>query len=86
MSTIKHTLDPDGDWIQLTSGNQKESVLVQVISGAIYFCKSDSKPLPDADAHVLSSGPDAFISISTPTVIWVKGIRCLSDSIIVVTE
>ncbi|ECC3214131.1 hypothetical protein S460_23775 [Salmonella enterica subsp. diarizonae] len=85
MSTVKHTLDPDAPWKQLTSGNETQPVLIQVISGGMLFCESTTLPASDAAAHHLTSGPQSFITVTMPTILWVKGSRELSDSIIVVT-
>ncbi|EBP9561183.1 hypothetical protein A3X38_18065 [Salmonella enterica subsp. enterica serovar Florida] len=85
MSTVKHTLDPDAPWKQLTSGNETQPVLIQVTSGGMLFCESATLPASDAAAHHLTSGPQSFIAVTAPTILWVKGLRELSDSIVVVT-
>ncbi|EBR5098877.1 hypothetical protein B2O45_01470 [Salmonella enterica] len=85
MSTVKHTLDPDAPWKQITSGNEKQPVLIQVTSGGMLFCESAILPASDAAAHHLTSGPQSFITVTAPTILWVKGSRELSDSIVVVT-
>lgn len=86
MSTKNHNLDPDDDWMQITDGNQVKPVLLQVISGEIYFCESATKPAPNADAHILSSGPDAFITISAPDSVWCRARKVASPTVIVVTR
>lgn len=85
MSTVSHTLDPDAPWIQITSGNETRPVLIQVTSGGMLFCESATLPASDAAAHHMPAGPQAFISVTAPDVLWVKGSRELSDSVIVVT-
>ncbi|EHV4141488.1 hypothetical protein R7614_001799 [Salmonella enterica] len=85
MSTVKHTLDPDAPWKQLTSGNETQPVLIQVTSGGMLFCESATLPDSSAAAHHLTSGLQSFITVTAPTIIWVKGSKELSDSIIVVT-
>ncbi|EJM3834065.1 hypothetical protein NOH83_004649 [Salmonella enterica] len=85
MSTVKHYLDPDVPWKQITSGNEKQPVLIQVTSGGMLFCESTTLPASNAAAHHLTSGPQSFITVTTPTTLWVKGSRELSESIIVVT-
>ncbi|EBT1697990.1 hypothetical protein CIH92_22370 [Salmonella enterica] len=86
MSTKNHNLDPDDDWMQITDGNQVKPVLLQVTSGEIYFCESATKPAPNADAHILSSGPCSFISITAPDSVWCKARRVISRTVIVVTR
>ncbi|WBQ81094.1 hypothetical protein PEE20_16170 [Salmonella enterica subsp. enterica serovar Bispebjerg] len=85
MSTVSHTLDPDAPWKQITSGNETRPVLIQVTSGGMLFCESATLPASDAAAHHLPAGPQAFISVTAPDVLWVKGSRELSGNIIVVT-
>ncbi|EEJ9456042.1 hypothetical protein FE04_00870 [Salmonella enterica subsp. enterica serovar Infantis] len=86
MSTVKHTLNIDDDWMQITDGNQVKPVLLQVVSGEIYFCESATKPAPNADAHTLSSGPNAFISITAPDSVWCSARKVISQAVIVVTR
>lgn len=86
MPTVRHNLDPDAPWKQITSGNETRPVLIQVASGGILFCESATLPASDAAAHHMPAGPQAFISVTAPDVIWVKGSRELSDSVIVVTS
>lgn len=85
MSTVSYTLDPDSPWKQITSGTEAQPVLVQVTSGGLLFCESATLPASDAAAHHMPAGPNAFISVTSPTILWGKGSRELSDSIIVVT-
>ncbi|EAA6553490.1 hypothetical protein DLB95_24275 [Salmonella enterica subsp. diarizonae] len=85
MSTVSYTLDPDSPWKQITSGTEVQPVLVQVISGGLLFCESATLPATNAAAHHMPAGPNAFISVTAPDVIWVKGSKELSDSVIVVT-
>ncbi|EFQ5899775.1 hypothetical protein HZX00_000769 [Salmonella enterica] len=85
MPTVRYTLDPDASWKKITSGNQKQPVLIQVASGGMLFCESSTLPSSNAAAHHMPAGPQSFISVSAPDVIWVKGSRELSDSVIVVT-
>ncbi len=85
MSTVSYTLDPDSPWIQITSGNEARPVLIQVISGGLLFCESDALPASNAAAHHMPAGPNAFISVTAPDVLWAKGSKELSDSVIVVT-
>ncbi|EDI8720432.1 hypothetical protein GEM17_18515 [Salmonella enterica] len=85
MSTVSHTLDPDAPWKQITSGKEAQPVLIQVTSGGMLFCESTTLPASNAAAHHMPAGPLAFISVTAPDVIWVKGSRELSGSVIVVT-
>ncbi|EEA1387599.1 hypothetical protein GK444_15920 [Salmonella enterica] len=85
MSTVSYTLDPDSPWKQITSGKETRPVLVQVTSGGLLFCESATLPGINAAAHHMPAGPNAFISVTAPDVIWVKGSKELSDSVIVVT-
>ncbi|EEH5170485.1 hypothetical protein GWU81_02670 [Salmonella enterica] len=85
MPTVSHTLDPDAPWKQITSGNETQPVLIQVVSGGMLLCESDTPPASDAAAHHMPSGPQAFAIVTSPTIVWVKGSRELSDSIIIVT-
>lgn len=85
MSTVSYTLDPDASWKKITSGNETRPVLIQVISGGMLFCESAMLPASNAAAHHLVSGPQSFIAVNESTVLWVKGSRELSESIIVVT-
>ncbi|EKJ5539647.1 hypothetical protein PJL55_001625 [Salmonella enterica] len=85
MPTVRHTLDPDAPWKQITSGNETRPVLIQVTSGGILFCESTTLPASDAAAHHMPAGPQAFISVTAPDVLWVKGSRELSENVIVVT-
>ncbi|ECS8429382.1 hypothetical protein CCT29_10555 [Salmonella enterica] len=86
MPTQKINLDPGDDWMQITNGNQRRPVLLQVISGEIYFCESATRPAPNADAHTLSSGPSAFITISAPDCVWCVARKVVSPTVIVVTR
>ncbi|EDR5175674.1 TPA: hypothetical protein G8O67_005497 [Salmonella enterica] len=85
MPTVRHDLDPDAPWKQITSGKEAQPVLIQVTSGGLLFCESATLPANDAAAHHMPAGPQSFISVSAPDVIWGKGSRELSDSVIVVT-
>ncbi|EAB6033908.1 hypothetical protein FKH18_25075 [Salmonella enterica] len=86
MSTKKYNLDPGDDWMQITDGNQVKPVLLQVISGEIYFCESATKPAPNADAHIFSSGPNAFLSITAPDSVWCKARKVVPPTVIAVTR
>lgn len=85
MPTVRHTLDPDAPWKQITSGKEAQPVLIQVTSGGMLFCESATLPANDAAAHHMPASPQSFISVTAPDVIWVKGSRELSDSVIIVT-
>lgn len=85
MSTVSHTLDPDSPWKQITSGKEAYPVLIQVVSGGLLFCESAGLPADNAAAHHMPAGPHAFISVTSPTILWAKGSRELSVSLIVVT-
>ncbi|ECH1122971.1 hypothetical protein FPE89_01135 [Salmonella enterica subsp. diarizonae] len=85
MPTVSYILDPDAPWKQITSGNETRPVLIQVTSGGMLFCESATLPASDAAAHHMPAGPQAFISVTAPDVLWVKGSRELSGNIIVVT-
>ncbi|ELK2377741.1 hypothetical protein RU030_002506 [Salmonella enterica] len=85
MPTVNHNLNPDAPWKKITSGNQTRPVLIQVTSGGMLFCESTTPPAANAAAHHMPAGPQAFISVTAPDVIWVKGSRELSESVIVVT-
>lgn len=85
MPTVSYILDPDAPWKQITSGNETQPVLIQVTSGGMLFCESATLPASNAAAHHMPSGPWAFVNVNSPTILWVKGSRELSDSVIVVT-
>lgn len=60
------------DWQQITDGTTQ--TLLQVIGGELRLCAQTNKPDMDAVAHVVSG----FISITPPTIAWVRigeGIR-----------
>ncbi|HGB3676232.1 TPA: hypothetical protein ACIVDA_004276 [Salmonella enterica subsp. enterica serovar Muenchen] len=85
MSTRKYTLNPDLPWKQITSGSEKQPVLIQVTSGGMLFCESATLPAIDAAAHHLTSGPQSFITVTAPVILWVRGTKEVSPSVIVVT-
>ncbi|HBZ9863991.1 TPA: hypothetical protein MND73_000690 [Salmonella enterica subsp. houtenae] len=85
MPTVRYTLNPDLPWKKITSGSEAQPVLIQVISGGLLFCESSTLPASDAAAHHMPAGPQAFISVTSPDILWGKGSRELSESVIVVT-
>ncbi|EDQ9400462.1 hypothetical protein MXG66_004879 [Salmonella enterica] len=79
MKTKKIQLTPN--WIRVCDGTK--SVFMERFSGSVGFCVSRTKPVTDADCHILIQP----VTITPPTIVWVKSTRAYKqDTVITVSE
>lgn len=77
MATEQYVIEHD--WTQVTSGT--ESALLQVLTGAVQLCDSESAPVGDVPAHYITD----FLNINAPVKAWVRAFNYPQATIVITT-